>query len=56
LLPTYLPPSQFHGDLAGNARCKAFGVPISKAAWRTKPSWAVVATADRAINPTWNAS
>jgi len=28
-----------------------FGVSISKAAWRTKPSWAVVATADRAINP-----
>lgn len=30
---------------------QAFGVPIQHAAWRTKPSWAVVATADRAINP-----
>jgi pimeloyl-ACP methyl ester carboxylesterase len=30
---------------------EAFGVPIRHAAWRTKPSWAVVATADRAINP-----
>jgi len=30
---------------------QAFGVPIQHAAWRSKPSWAVVATADRAINP-----
>jgi len=30
---------------------QAFGVPIKQAAWRNKPSWAVVATADRAINP-----
>ena len=29
----------------------AFGVPITHAAWRTKPNWALVATADRAINP-----
>ncbi|MEX3985348.1 alpha/beta fold hydrolase [Paraburkholderia sp. EG287A] len=29
----------------------AFGVPITHAALRTKPNWALVATADRAINP-----
>ncbi|MFI5934053.1 alpha/beta fold hydrolase [Actinoplanes sp. NPDC051494] len=30
---------------------QAFGEPAPAAAWKTKPSWAVVATADRAINP-----
>jgi pimeloyl-ACP methyl ester carboxylesterase len=30
---------------------QAFSVPITHAAWRTKPSWAIVATEDRAINP-----
>jgi pimeloyl-ACP methyl ester carboxylesterase len=30
---------------------QSFGVPITNPAWKTKPSWAVVATADRAINP-----
>ncbi|GAA2554533.1 alpha/beta hydrolase [Winogradskya consettensis] len=29
----------------------AFGEPAPVAAWKTKPSWAVVATADHAINP-----
>ncbi|MCK2216945.1 alpha/beta hydrolase [Actinomadura sp. ATCC 31491] len=29
----------------------AFAEPAAVAAWRTKPSWAVVAGADRAINP-----
>lgn len=28
-----------------------FGTPVSQAAWRTKPSWAVIATEDRAIAP-----
>lgn len=28
-----------------------FGTPVSRAAWRSKPSWAVIATADRAIDP-----
>lgn len=28
-----------------------FGTPLTQAAWRTKPSWAVVATQDRAIDP-----
>ncbi len=29
----------------------AFGEPASDAAWRTKPSWGLVATADHTINP-----
>lgn len=29
----------------------AFGEPASAAAWRTKPSWGLVASADRTINP-----
>ena len=29
----------------------AFGEPASVAAWRTKPSWGVVSSADRTINP-----
>ena len=28
-----------------------FGARLTQAAWRTKPSWAVVATQDRAIDP-----
>lgn len=28
-----------------------FGEPLTQAAWRTRPSWAVVATQDRAIDP-----
>lgn len=28
-----------------------FGTPVTQAAWRIKPSWAVVATEDRAIDP-----
>jgi pimeloyl-ACP methyl ester carboxylesterase len=28
-----------------------FGTPLTHAAWRTKPSWAVIATQDRAIDP-----
>ncbi|MBV8272128.1 MAG: alpha/beta hydrolase [Cupriavidus sp.] len=62
----YFDEAMFHADFAADVpaaqasfmaisqvmpAAKAFGVPISKAAWRTKPSWAVVATADRAINP-----
>ncbi len=29
----------------------AFGVPVQHAAWRTKPSWAVIGTEDRAFDP-----
>jgi pimeloyl-ACP methyl ester carboxylesterase len=35
----------------GPTNAAVFGTPISKAAWRTKPSWFVVADEDRAIPP-----
>jgi pimeloyl-ACP methyl ester carboxylesterase len=62
----YLDPASFHQDFAADLpadeanfmahsqvmpAAKSFGTPITSAAWRTKPSWAVVAKADRAINP-----
>ncbi len=63
---TYLDPAQMHeyfdadlpDDLAAlMARSQVmnkgvnFAAVISKAAWRTKPTWALVAASDRAINP-----
>jgi pimeloyl-ACP methyl ester carboxylesterase len=63
---TYLDPAQFHeyfsadlpADLAAfMARSQVpnfaanFAAVISAAAWRTKPSWMLVAGADRTINP-----
>jgi pimeloyl-ACP methyl ester carboxylesterase len=63
---TYLDPAQFHeyfaadvpADLAAfMARSQVFNkgenfqAVITKAAWRSKPSWMIVATKDRAINP-----
>jgi len=63
---TYLDPAQFHeyfaadvpaGQAAFMARSQVFNLAknfqavISTAAWRTKPSWMLVAGADRAINP-----
>ncbi|HTV83922.1 MAG TPA: alpha/beta hydrolase [Dyella sp.] len=62
----YLDPAHFHADFAADLpadeanfmalsqvmpAAKSFGTPITAAAWRTKPSFAVVATQDRAINP-----
>jgi len=62
----YIDQANFHQDFAADVpaaeanfmaisqvtpAAQSFGVPITHAAWRTKPSWAVVATADRAINP-----
>jgi len=62
----YFDPELFHADFAADLpaaevkfmaisqvlpAAQSFGVPIKQAAWKTKPSWAVVATADRAINP-----
>jgi pimeloyl-ACP methyl ester carboxylesterase len=62
----YFDQAMFHADFAADVpaaeanfmaisqvtpAAQSFGVPITHAAWRTKPSWAVVATADRAINP-----
>ncbi|MDR5838347.1 alpha/beta hydrolase [Caballeronia sp. LZ034LL] len=62
----YLDPARFHADFAADLpvtetnfmaisqvmpNAKDFGTPIKQAAWRTKPSWGVIATADRMINP-----
>ncbi len=62
----YFDEAMFHADFAADVpaaeakfmaisqvtpAAQSFGVPITHAAWRTKPSWAVVATADRAIHP-----
>jgi pimeloyl-ACP methyl ester carboxylesterase len=30
---------------------KAFGTPMTVAAWKTKPTWAIIATEDKSINP-----
>jgi pimeloyl-ACP methyl ester carboxylesterase len=63
---TYLDPTQFHEYFAADlsaaqaafmARSQVlnladnFKATISTAAWRTKPTWMLVAGADRAINP-----
>jgi pimeloyl-ACP methyl ester carboxylesterase len=63
---TYIDPGQFHelfaADLPGDraafmARSQVlnfadnFSATITTAAWRTKPSWMVVAGSDRTINP-----
>jgi pimeloyl-ACP methyl ester carboxylesterase len=62
----YLDPTHFHADFAADlpaaqahfmamsqvlTNSSAFGQPITNPAWKTKPSWAIVATEDRAINP-----
>ncbi len=62
----YLDPASFHADFAADlpaattdlmARSqvllsvKAAGAAVTSPAWRVKPSYAVVATKDRAINP-----
>lgn len=63
---TYIDPAQFHeffaADLPSNQaafmahsqvlnRADNFSATITTAAWRTKPSWMVVAGSDRTINP-----
>jgi pimeloyl-ACP methyl ester carboxylesterase len=35
----------------GPVAVKCFVTPLSQAAWKTKPSWAIVATEDKSINP-----
>ena len=62
----YIKPENFHADFAADLPVKetnllaqsqlmpavaAFTAPAGVPAWKTKPSWAVVATQDRAINP-----
>src|SRR5258706_11093168 len=71
---TYLDPAQFHEYFAADlpaeqaafmARSQVFNLAdnfkavITTAAWRSKPSWMLVAGADRTINPDlqrWNAT
>jgi len=62
----YFEPALFQADFAADvpataARFMALsqvmpavqtaGAPVSQAAWKTKPSWAIVSTADRTVNP-----
>lgn len=63
----YLDPKKFHADFCADlpaaqadymavsqvmtSGANAFGANISSPAWKSKPSWAVVATEDRAISP-----
>ena len=63
---TFLAPADFYKDLAADlpseqaefesrseilTAAKVFTAPMTAAAWKTKPSWAIVAGADRIINP-----
>jgi pimeloyl-ACP methyl ester carboxylesterase len=63
---TFLDPASFHEDFAADlpreqaefesrsqilTAAKVFTAPMTVAAWKTKPSWAIVAGADRIINP-----
>jgi pimeloyl-ACP methyl ester carboxylesterase len=63
---TFLDPADFYKDFAADlpreqaefesrsqilTAAKVFSAPITAAAWKTKPSWAIVAGADRIINP-----
>ena len=62
----FLDPAVFHADFAADvpapvvqfmaisqmpAAAKAFMTPVTSPAWKTKPSWGIVATKDRTINP-----
>ena len=62
----YFEQSLFHADFAADlpaatARFMAIsqvmpavqtaGAPVTQAAWKTRPSWAIVSTADRTVNP-----
>jgi pimeloyl-ACP methyl ester carboxylesterase len=45
------PEAQFMADSEQQLAEKAMGAPISAAAWRTKPSYAILTTQDHVINP-----
>jgi pimeloyl-ACP methyl ester carboxylesterase len=62
----FLAPADFYKDFAADlpseqaqfesrseilTAAKVFTAPMTAAAWKTKPSWAIVAAADRIINP-----
>jgi pimeloyl-ACP methyl ester carboxylesterase len=42
---------RFHGRLAGPVGVDTLGRTVSEAAWRSKPSWYLIATDDRMIPP-----
>jgi pimeloyl-ACP methyl ester carboxylesterase len=44
--------ASFMYDSQGAIAAKAFHTPVTEAAWKTKPSYAIVATEDKSINPT----
>ncbi|MGD0679760.1 MAG: alpha/beta hydrolase [Polyangiaceae bacterium] len=63
---TFLDPAAFHDDFAADlprdqanfesrsqilTAAKVFTTPVNAAAWKTKPSWAIVSGADKIINP-----
>jgi pimeloyl-ACP methyl ester carboxylesterase len=63
---TFLDPANFYQDFAADlpreqaefearsqilTAAKVFTAPMAVAAWKTKPSWAIVADADKIINP-----
>ncbi|PZO51155.1 MAG: alpha/beta hydrolase [Alphaproteobacteria bacterium] len=41
----------FLRDSQGPIALSIFATPVTQAAWRTKPTWSIVATQDRAIDP-----
>jgi pimeloyl-ACP methyl ester carboxylesterase len=43
--------SEFMYASQGAFAAKAFGTPLTQAAWKTKPSWGIVATEDKSIRP-----
>jgi len=43
--------SDFMYDSQGPISFKAFSTPVSVAAWKTKPSWGIVSTEDKSIQP-----
>ncbi|MFC4526275.1 alpha/beta hydrolase [Dyella halodurans] len=62
----YIDPAQLHADFAADVPAAitrfmgisqvmpsvhAFTDPVSKAAWKVKPSWSLVAKSDRTVNP-----
>jgi pimeloyl-ACP methyl ester carboxylesterase len=62
----YYDKAKFHAGFAGDLSAekaafmyasqgatggKGFGTPITQVAWKTKPSWVIVAGADKSINP-----
>jgi len=62
----YVDPKHYHADFAADVpaaqaafmaisqvmpNAQSFGTPVTTAAWKTKPSWGLVATADRMIAP-----